>query len=510
MKLTYKDGKFELITPRTNSPEIRKPIGFKDANHFYGFADPKARKILDRAFVKRYDRFSESLPSFLDSHQDCGVHWILSRSRSYLAHPPGAGKTCEAIVASFLTDGDGQTLFIVPPQLTVNWEREIVKFAGLLKRGTSSAPHILSRDTIHDTADKDSVNWLADFIIIPDSMLTRDWVLQKLTKIKKKFVAVDEASRFKEASSQRTIALFGGTLKDGTKSQGLVYDCQHAVLMDGSPRPNRNMELWAPTYAMSPESIDFMSQQEFGFKYCGAKINSYGRWEFKHSTNEEELGKRLQKDFMHVVPESALKHPERKRSILFMNEDPRSPEMKAWEKKHLATLNLSDLDEDMNQGDLARHRQELGLSKVNWVSQYVVERLREKNESILLFAWHREVCAQLEARLRKFNPLMVIGGTSEKVREKAFDSFQRGKTKLLVLNIAAGGRGHNLQRADRVIFAEYSWCGENNTQAEKRASRKGSTKEVVRCGYVVIPNSLDEIVLNGVFRKDASNRKVMG
>ena len=65
-------------------------------------------------------------------------------------------------------------------------------------------------------------------------------------------------------------------------------------------------------------------------------------------------------------------------------------------------------------------------------------------------------------------------------------------------------------RADRVIFAEFSWTDETNRQAEKRASRKGSDKEFVRCEYIVSPNSMDEVVLQSVFTKQKRVEKVIG
>lgn len=275
--------------------------------------------------------------------------------------------------------------------------------------------------------------------------------------------------------------------------------------------PNRPMELWAPTYALHPEAIDCMEQRDFGFRYCGAKLNDYGRWEFNHSSNESELREKLQADFMHVISEESLKHPERRRSILFMNQDVRSAEHKSWERRHLQTLSLSDVSEDMSQGDIAHYRRELGVRKIPWIANYVADRLKNKNESILLFAWHREVCIGLAERLAEYTPGLVIGGTKNEVREKAFMDFQSGKIKLIIGNIGAMGRGHNLQKADRVVFGEYSWTDELNKQCEKRASRRGRAEtDVVRCEYIVSPGSMDEPVLNANFTKEKRVKRIIG
>lgn len=455
----------------------------------------------------------KSLPSFLDEHQQRGVLHILSRSRSYLAHAPGAGKTVQAITASLYCETKGQTLFIVPPTLTINWEREILKW-------TEWTNTWFSISIIPRKKGWGNIDWGADFIICPDSMLTRPYILHHLQSIPFKFVAVDEASRFKESTSKRTMALFGGTFKVKQKpparditltSYGLIQDAKHAVLLDGSPMPNRPMELWAPTSAMDPASIDFKSYDDFGYRYCGPTINPMGQWEYKHSSHEAELKEKLQKHFMHVVSESELKHPERRRSLLYMSEDPRTPDIRAWEQKNLGGFDFDTLDEDTaHDKELATWRKDIGIAKAPWVSNYVKERLQSKNESILLFTWHRDVTLHLRDSLREFAPLVVMGGTSKDDREAAFRNFQNGNSKLLIGNISAMGRGHNLQRASRCVFAEYSWCGETNIQAEKRASRKGNDQAFVRCDYVVLPGSLDELILEAVFRKEKTVGKVIG
>jgi SWI/SNF-related matrix-associated actin-dependent regulator 1 of chromatin subfamily A len=488
--------KIDSDTFRTNSLRVAK--------RFRRRADKKAEAVFTKAFLQRYDVPTLPRLDFLDPHQLDGVRWILSRSRSYLAHAPGAGKTFQAIVAAALCEGSGPALFIVPPALTANWEREIWRAMALLP----GAP-LPYTATVPQTPCRATMDWGAEFIICPDSMLAKSWVYTGLAAARPRFIAVDEASRFKEHDSLRAVALFGGAVKD-FKSRGLIYGPRHVVLMDGSPMPNRPMELWAPTYAMAPDAIDCMSRHDFGLRYCGATVNDWGAWEYKYASNEDELRARLTKDFMHVVTEDQLEHPERRRSILFMSKDPRTPEMRAFERGAMSRIRFSTIDEGSSKGDLATHRRELGIQKAGWVSDYVASRLRGKNESILLFAWHREVAHVLAANLEEFKPGVVIGGTDEDKREGYFKDFQAGRRRLIIGNIAAMGRGHNLQRADRIIFAEYSWTDELNKQCEKRASRRGSEKDFVRCEYIVAPGTLDERVLNAVFMKARYVKRVIG
>lgn len=500
-RLTH-DGRIKLFTT-----DLKAAVKYKQ------YADPKAQKIFDRILVKRYELPKLPPLSFLDLHQREGVKWILTRSRSYIAHAPGAGKTATAIIACALIyeDDPPRSLFIVPPTLTTNWLREMKKFVDLYSREEHGKPHTkMPAVIVPRTDEKDQMNWDAPAIICPDSMLTKPWVLEQLQKINFKFVAVDEASRFKDAYAQRSIALYGGRTPRFT-SRGLIQRATHTVFLDGSPMPNRPMELWAPTFALSPESINFMSESDFGFRYCGATQNEEGKWEFKGSTNEDELRGRLQKSFMHVVPESALKHAERLRSILYVDRDIRSKDERKFEKKVIRLLKTKLLDEARSVGDIAKARRTLGESKVKWVAKYVGERLERKNESILLFAWHRGVCEALQDALRKFRPSVIMGGTPPQDREEAIKAFNNRKTKLLIGNIASLGRGHNIQRADRIVFAEYSFTDELNKQCEKRASRRGRESTLpVRCEYVCVEGSMDEPILNTVLKKEDRVKKVIG
>lgn len=475
---------------------------------FRKWADERVEKIFNRTFQSHYEVTPR--PPFadlagLDPTQVKGLTWVTGRKRSYLAHAPGAGKTAIAILAACLTKANGQVLFIVPPGLTTNWEREIYKFSPWVGNYGDVA-------VVPKSDRQAEMNWCAHFIICADSMMAKPWVYEKLSTMNTfkawKFIAVDEASRFKEPTAERSLAFYGG--KTGKKSfLGLFHNARHVVFLDGSPMPNRPIELWAPTYALHPEAIDCRDYDDFGYRYCGAKPNERGQWEYLYSSNEEELKNKLQKDFIQVVTEAELSHPERRRSMLFMSEDVRTTEHREWERRNL-TKDFSANGEISSQGEIAHYRKQLGISKIPWVTKYVKERLLEKNESILLFAWHREVCLQLAANLIDWVPGVIIGGTPNSERETLFAEFQNGTRKLLILNILAGGRGHNLQRADRVIFAEWSWGNEVNTQAEKRASRKGSDKSFVRCEYIVAPDSMDEIVLRSVFTKEKRTMRIIG
>lgn len=502
-KLTFEAGRFRLMDGRAQSfQDLKAAVPFRQ------YADSQAEKVLKRTLNQEY--FVPRLPPlpFLDLHQTAGVRWILSRKRAYLAHAPGAGKTATTVVAFHLS-GCEQALIVVPPGLTYQWAKEIGKFSKYVSFMDQTVYLVQAGGSIDEAEIAAS-----DFIIVADSLLDRANVQEMLRKLLPKFVAVDEASRLKEITSTRSIAFYGGTAqRTGTGFKGLYRGARHVVFLDGSPMPNgRPMELWAPLYALDPEVIDCMDRHEFGVQFCNGYEDRFGHWQFKGSSRSSDFKRRLKERFMHVVTEEELSHPERLRSLLFMDRDVRSAKHKTWERSHLVGLEMSDFSEESSQGQIAKYRRELGIRKARWVADYVTRRFKEKGESLLVFCWHREVVNDICGRLWKdgINAAVVQGGTPPKTRERIFQLFQAGKLKVIVGNILAMGRGHNLQRADRVIFGEYSWSDELNKQAEKRASRKGSTRKFVRCEYVVSPESMDEKVLNSIFSKERKTKAVIG
>lgn len=501
-ELTFKNGSFYYNSKKI---DVWGAVSLRD------HADQIARKVFNRILVKKFVAPTGPLPKFLDAHQVEGVRFVLTRSRSYLAHAPGAGKTAQAIIASLYIPTTptgqcsfrhGQTLFIVPPTLTKNWEREILKWTDWV--GWLPSIYIVGR-----TAEQWNSDWNADFIVVPDSMLTKDWVYDELQKRRFKLIAVDEASRFKEPSSERTLALFGGRGK--RMYFGLPSRATYSVLLDGSPMPNRPLELWAPIAGMAGETIRFMSLHDFGVRYCnGHWREDKFEWDYSGASRQDELREKL-KPFMHVVTESQLTHPERLRSMLFMNPDG-SADLKEWEQKNLSQRDVAVVlheGEDSSLAHVAKHRQKIGLSKVKWVTEYVRGLLETKNESLLIFAWHQSVCRAIANGLGTYRPGLVTGSTHTSEREDIFRRFQSGACRVIVGNIAAMGRGHNLQRAGRVVMAEYSWTDELNKQAEKRASRKGSTNQFVRCDYVVASGTMDEVILNSVFTKARNVERII-
>lgn len=512
MVLTFHQNKFVLhglnIAGRDWIRETAtsfSTVDIKAAHRFRSHSDSKAEMIFKKLMLKNIALPLGGVvsPRGLELYafqKSFGVPHILGSNRTYLAHQPGLGKSAQAICA--VNSKPGRAQIICPSFLTTTWVREITKWA------VKDFPSIA---VVPDTASKNKMNWDADFIICPDSMLLKDWVRAGLLKCNFRHTFIDEGHRFKTPDASRTVALFGGRLGK-MKSPGLIYKSEHVCVLSGTPLLNRPIELWPLLFAMAPELIDFMSYESFGYKYGGAVQDERGHWRFVGSANEADLKNRIMGRFMQRIrKQDVLKDlPPKVREAIAINVDTRKEDVKALDKELMRSLKRSDFEKPKALGDYAAIRHENGLAKVGWAAEFVQDILTsDMDEQVILFAHHRDVVVGLATALKAWAPAVINGGVKPEFRTAIQDDFQRGHCRLIIGNIDSMNLGLTLTAATRVVFCEYSWTPSSNEQAEDRAHRIGQNDSIF-CQYLVLPNSIDELILNSVMVKEERISKVMG
>lgn len=512
MTLTFQGNQFVIqgpeILPGPSWEKLAKAsfatTDIKAAVRFRSRADMKAERIFSKFMLTSFELPPKIVsPLGLDLYpfqSDFGVPHILGGNRTYLAHQPGLGKSAQAICA--VNSKPGRALIVCPSFLKVNWAREIT---------TWSAVDFPSIEVVPETMKRRYANWNADFIIVSDSMLLRDWVRAGLLAQEFRFVFIDEGHRFKTPEAARTVALFGGQTAH-FKSPGLIYRSEHVCVLSGTPLLNRPIELWPILYAMAPELIDFMPYQDFGFHYGGAVQDERGRWRFVGSANEKELKNKIMGRFMQrITKKHVLKDlPDKVREVIAIADfDQRQPEIKAMDRSLLLQFRESGFERPKELGDYATVRHETGLSKIIWSAHFIDNILTgDQLEQIILFAHHRDVVSGLAKALEHWKPEVINGGVSLSDRTKIQDRFQEGNCRLIIGNIDAMNLGLTLTAATRVVFTEYSWTPALNEQAEDRAHRIGQ-KDSIFCQYLVLQGSIDEAILSSVLSKEKSIAKVM-
>jgi SWI/SNF-related matrix-associated actin-dependent regulator 1 of chromatin subfamily A len=453
------------------------------------YADERAKKILGKVLLLKVPMPAAPFsPVSADGHvlyphQVQAIRYALERNRSYLGLDPGLGKTaCAAVVTATL---GLPAVYVLPPFLLGNVKNEFTRWAPKLKVG----------------AWTDSL--AVDVLLVPDSALSvkDSKVLKRVGMFLKNRTAlliVDEAHRFKSPTSKRTKALFGGATEDG-----LVDLFERQIYLSGTPMPNRPIELYALLSKAAPETIDFKSRFDFGREYCGAKRGPFG-WDFSGATNMPRLAERVihpAGPFMLRLKKDLLDLPPKIEEIFILS-DELSPRLASLDRDLLDTY--GDVDDFIKSLPVDTHlmtyRKELGVSKARLCLDYLKSVLEESDESIIVFAYHKDAIKTLETGLADFTPAVVTGDVPAAKRQGLVDHFQKGGTRLLIGNYVAMGVGFNITKATRVFFVEFDWVPGVNEQAADRAHRIGQTGTVF-VQYAVFQNSLDRRVIEALLNK---------
>lgn len=477
------------------------------------FADESAKNRIKRALI-RYEPWSGPLPypkelTPYPYQKNPAATFALSRSKSYLGLAPRLGKT----IVSALVINALQTpaIFITPPFLTRNIEAEF-------KRWLVNSPRIIRYDT------KEAPLSEPEILIIADSLIHRDEVRREIFEFAESVTRlgiepvlfVDEAHRYKTFKAARTRSLLGYQ-----RTKGLIGAFPRQVYLSGTPMLNRPMELYPITSKVAPEAIDFMSETEYGMKFCDGKLmdevcsrchGAHGKYcyyckgqgkfehgyDFSGASNLAELQKRLYGKFM-LRMKTVKGLPKRIEEMVIIGEN--TPRLIKMETKILAHYSPEDLVAGTVDSDhVATYRRELGLLKIKPAVDFLRSLLEDTDESIIVFAFHREVVAEIAEKLGKYEPLVIRGGISNEDRRYAEKEFQTNpKRRIIVANYIAAGLGLTLSKANRVVSVEYSWVPTENDQAGDRGRVVGG--EDLYHQYLVFENSLDRKVIEVNFRK---------
>lgn len=406
-------------------------------------------------------------------HQEVVIEAVEEGYRSLLiADQMGVGKTLSAI-GSMEAANAYPVLLIVPPTLTINWQREI----------TRALPH---RTTVILAGMTPTVVPSVDVVICPDSIVSSWTLVTDPNDSRKKIAAgvlakhpwraliVDEAHRLKNEKAQRT----GAVLKlSRVLPQGTLR-----LLLSGTPLVNRPDELVAPLAILGVLNTVFGSRAKFLGRYC-----SYDSWgSVTGSRNGKELWERLTGTVMiRRLREQVLTLPPKSRLLQRTAMSSKAAaEYSSAEKNLIDYLRQSKGDTDYHLHPSAEAivllntlRQISGKAKVDAAIDEA-ERLINNGEQVFLACHHVEVATMLWRGLHHHGCEQVVGGMSTEAKQDAVDRFQSGQSKVLVGNIDAAGVGITLTAARHIIVVELPWNPAALQQVEDRLHRIGQTREV--------------------------------
>lgn len=462
------------------------------------YADEAAKKAFSNSCLSVTpwpDALAWAVKSGWHAYQEGAARFALERQPgSYLRMCPGTGKT--AVAAMIIRALHCSAVFISPPAMVLTTVAE-------LQQWLPAHVKVVSHDYLRVSHPGPMV-W-----VVPDSRIheadfrtdARRFLEFAGLSLLPAVLFVDEAQRFCNIDSRRSRALF----------QGLVPAFARTVYLSGTPMPNRPIELYPVLKASAWSTIDYMSELEFGLRYCGARQDDQGRWVLTGASRMEELAQKIVGTFIHRVrKEDVLDLPPRVEEVVFIGED-LPPALAALDQRLLAKHSPTDLVGDaMARGKgresssdlpISTYRRELGVLKAPLAVKFIRELLESDDEAVLVFALHKEVVAALAKGLARFRPVVIVGSTPSAERKGLVDEFQTNPLRRVFIgNITAAGVGYTLVKAARIVLVEYSWVPSENRQAIDRAHRIGQEQSVL-AQYLAFRNSADRKVLDINLRK---------
>lgn len=419
----------------------------------------------------------------LHNFQREGLDFLLKSSgNALLADEMGLGKTVQTL-AYLATEQQALPCLVIAPLVTLrNWQREVGNFMkkksrnGRLMDGETPSSTVIRKGKAQNIGK-------FDFYIINYELLEKRF--NDLSKLNIKSIICDEVQNLRSKTTKKYATV---------KKLAALDSVKYRIGLSGTPIYNRGSEIWPIVDILRPGMLG--SFKEFCEYFC--YVNDKGKaivLENKRESLRAELCNHvmLRRKKSDVLKE--LKDKVRYKEIIDSDSVYYNKELdKIWKK----------LEEEQKQAEtefdksasyhraIQSERQAAGVAKLPHVINFV-KNIMEIDESVVVFCHHRAIHDLLHKSLSEYSPSSIIGGQSDNARQLQIDTFQEGKTKLMIAGLRAGNVGINLTRAKYVIFAELDWSPAIHRQAEDRLHRMGQ-KNTVFAYYLIGNGTLDDHV----------------
>ena len=491
-KLWYGDGPNEAIIPDdANSIKQIKWISEKYPLEILSKSTWQ-RKVSAKSIKKPRSTKTEKLSKVtpgkqfqgkLLNFQKEGLDFLLKSSgNALLADEMGLGKTVQTL-AYIASEKQALPALVIAPLVTLgNWKREIERFLSKKSRNGRIVIDQVPSTTMIRIGKSENIGTF-DFYIINYELLRKR--LLDLSKLNIRTLVCDEVQHLRSKTTQKYAAV---------KKLAAMKSINYRVGLSGTPIYNHGSEIWPIVDILKPGLLG--NFKEFCEYFC--YLNDKGTaivLESKRESLRCELEKHvmLRRKKSDVLKD--LKEKVRYREIIDADVNYYKNELnKIWGKLEEEQKNAKtefDRSASYNRA-IQSERQVAGIAKLPHVINFV-KNIMEIEESVVVFCHHKYIHKLLHESLAEFSPAAIIGGQTDKIRQKSIDDFQNGDTKLMIAGLRAGNLGINLTRAKYVIFAELDWSPAIHRQAEDRLHRIGQ-KNTVFAYYLIGNGTLDNHV----------------
>jgi len=365
----------------------------------------------------------------------------------------GCGKTFEDVIM-----GESiplPKLVICPASLRLNWEREILMV------------NPKAKITILYDNSKFSTN---DWTIIGYPSVSKH--LENLEKKMLQVIFADEAhycqaiNNSGDPDSKRALAVLR-----------LTATSNYVIPTTGTPKTNRNKNLFNILRMIRhPLTRGKWAFQNYGVEYCDGQRSSWG-WDYEGNSNDDKLFDEINPNMVRHLKKDVLPNLKKMRHVI-----PVSVDLREYNEVIAEYLNSRTNKEAEQLARLMRARKILATQKVGETIDFAKEFI-ENGDKIIIVTCFTEVIKILEKSFSG-NCVKIVGGMSDKQKEDSIAEFQTGSTKVMLLNIIAGGVGITLTASHNMILNDYDWTPGNVVQVEDRICRGGQIADCSDIYYI--------------------------
>jgi SWI/SNF-related matrix-associated actin-dependent regulator 1 of chromatin subfamily A len=396
--------------------------------------------------------------------QDVGSA-VLTMSRDFLlADEMGLGKTIQALMA---LPEQAFGIVVAPRSLLLGWCREAALWRPDLKFESVDREHLRG--------------------VIPGEFLvaTPDAVRLHHKNVGLNYasanpqpgsvIILDEAHLYKNPDAART---------ESIQRLSTHFDIRWALT--GTPLANKPVDLWGTLSSVGLAMRMFGDRQNFDRIFGGVKDEHGAYYWAKQVVDPDGLrdafrGRSLRRLRRVVAPEI----PEKTYSTIHHEHPPVCTDEDRAKSGRFEEGSLNDKFDEV----VASVQRKLAESKIP-VMFSTVDRFVESGDALVVFSAN---VGPLEALAEKYGCGLIIGATSIEDRAKIVDNFQSGQTKLIGLQIQAGGVGITLTAAHHLLFVQRDFSPANSDQAEDRICRLGQKSTCVIYD-ILSDHPLDQII----------------
>lgn len=415
----------------------------------------------------------EGLNATLRDYQVDGFRWICRLSAwgagACLADDMGLGKTLQAITFLLHKSGEGPSLVVAPKSVLPNWTAELHRFAPSLKVININSES--NREKALSKAQAGSV------VLCTYGVLGTQGEL--LAEKPWNVVCLDEAHQIKNRNTIASRAV-------------MQLNAANRLILTGTPLQNNLGELWNLFQFINPGLLGTWSA--FHDTYMVAELNDEHRHLLKETTRPFIL-RRTKQEVLHELPEKIIQEQMVELSdneMKVYEEMRRKAELKfkkvkdKKEKEDAKKLNLNFFSELMKLRQaacsmkLVHEQWTQPSSKITELLRIIDELTANPDNNIIVFSQFTSLLDLVKPELEKrgLEYLYLDGQTPLEKRQQYVDDFQKGRCRLFLSSLKAGGLGVNLTAANYVILLDPWWNPAIENQAMDRAHRLGQQRAV--------------------------------